>query len=163
MSEVVETQETPEVPEFKTIGDFIEFLKTVTDESVATAYVLENLEAIVNTPVQTSVRRGQLSGLELESMTDEQLKRELINANSVLYKATQRKASADTIAKNQARVDAAKAEKAKREPEKAVTDVVDGETVTTQTPDEAAPAGDEGATVVDQTEASDSHPVEGEL
>ncbi|MNU34925.1 hypothetical protein D3C71_235130 [compost metagenome] len=158
MSEVVETQETA-VSEFKTIGDFIEFLKTVTDVTLDTAYVLENLETIVNTPVQTSVRRGQLSGLNLEEMTDEQLKRELINANSVLYKATQRKASADTIAKNQARVDAAKAEKERREPAKAATDVVDGEAVVTNEGD--APAGD---TVVDSTPAAEeNHPVEGEL
>jgi hypothetical protein len=95
-----------------------------------------------------------LSGLELENMTDDQLKREIINANSVLYKAVQRKASAETIAKNQARVDAAKAEKARREPEKAVTDVVDGETVTTQ---EAETDGDPHGG------ASTEHPVEGEL
>ena len=57
-----------------------------------------------------------MAGLSLEEMTDEQLKRELINANSVLYKAQQRGASAETIAANQARVDAAKAEKAKRAP-----------------------------------------------
>lgn len=62
-------------------------------------------------------RRGQLYGIALEDMTDEQLKREIINANSVLYKAKQRGASEETIAANQARVDAAKAEKAKRHPE----------------------------------------------
>lgn len=61
-------------------------------------------------------RRGQLFGIALEDMTDEQLKREIINANSVLYKAKQRGASEETIAANQARVDAAKAEKAKRNP-----------------------------------------------
>ena len=61
-------------------------------------------------------RRGQLYGIALEDMTDEQLKREIINANSVLYKAKQRGASEETIAVNQARVDAAKAEKAKRAP-----------------------------------------------
>ena len=61
-------------------------------------------------------RRGQLYGIALEDMTDEQLKREIINANSVLYKAKQRGASEETIAVNQARVDAAKAEKAKRTP-----------------------------------------------
>ena len=59
-------------------------------------------------------KRGQLFGISLEDMTDEQLKREIINANSVLYKAKQRGASEETIAANQARVDAAKAEKAKR-------------------------------------------------
>lgn len=61
-------------------------------------------------------RRGQLYGIALEDMTDDQLKREIINANSVLYKAKQRGASEETIAANQARVDAAKAEKAKRQP-----------------------------------------------
>lgn len=61
-------------------------------------------------------RRGQLYGLSLEEMTDEQLKREIINANSVLYKAKQRGAKPETIEACQARVDAAKAEKAKRHP-----------------------------------------------
>jgi hypothetical protein len=61
-------------------------------------------------------RRGQLYGIELADMTDEQLKREIINAGSVLYKAKQRGASEEIIAKNQARLDAAKAEKAKRAP-----------------------------------------------
>ena len=59
-------------------------------------------------------KRGMLAGIVLEDMTDEQLKRELINANSVLYKAKQRGAVAETIAANQARVDAALAEKAKK-------------------------------------------------
>ena len=68
----------------------------------------------VAAPVAEKKPRGQLAGIALEDMTDEQLKRELINANSVLYKAKQRGASEETIAANQARVDAAKAEKAKR-------------------------------------------------
>lgn len=73
---------------------------------------------VVTVEVPTSAKkpRGQLAGIALEDMTDEQLKRELINANSVLYKATQRGAQQDTIDANQARVDAAKAEKAKRTP-----------------------------------------------
>ena len=70
----------------------------------------------VEAPKQEKKPRGQLAGIALEDMTDEQLKRELINANSVLYKAKQRGASEETIAANQARVDAAKAEKAKRTP-----------------------------------------------
>lgn len=69
----------------------------------------------VEVPVTTK-RRGQLYGISLEEMTDEQLKREIINANSVLYKAQKRGASEEVIAANQARVDAAKAEKAKRHP-----------------------------------------------
>ena len=68
----------------------------------------------VEAPIPEKKPRGQLAGIALEDMTDEQLKRELINANSVLYKAKQRGASDETIAANQARVDAAKAEKAKR-------------------------------------------------
>ena len=68
----------------------------------------------VEAPTPEKKPRGQLAGIALEDMTDEQLKRELINANSVLYKAKQRGASEETIAANQARVDAAKAEKAKR-------------------------------------------------
>lgn len=68
----------------------------------------------VEMPVAEKKPRGQLAGIALEDMTDEQLKRELINANSVLYKAKQRGASPETIAANEARVNAAKAEKAKR-------------------------------------------------
>ena len=68
----------------------------------------------VEAPAPEKKPRGQLAGIALEDMTDEQLKRELINANSVLYKAKQRGAADETIAANQARVDAAKAEKAKR-------------------------------------------------
>ena len=68
----------------------------------------------VEAPTPEKKPRGQLAGIALEDMTDEQLKRELINANSVLYKAKQRGAAEETIAANQARVDAAKAEKAKR-------------------------------------------------
>lgn len=68
----------------------------------------------VELPKSERKQRGQLAGIALVDMTDEQLKRELINANSVLYKAKQRGASEETIAANQARVDAAKAEKASR-------------------------------------------------
>jgi len=76
----------------------------------------DTFTAEVEMPATVKKARGQLAGIALEDMTDEQLKRELINANSVLYKAQQRGASEETIAANQARVDAAKAEKAKRTP-----------------------------------------------
>ena len=72
--------------------------------------------AEIEMPAPVKKPRGQLAGLTLEEMTDEQLKREIINAKSVLYKAKQRGASKETIAANQARVDAALAEKAKRAP-----------------------------------------------
>ena len=77
----------------------------------------------VEVPVSEKKARGQLAGIALEDMTDEQLKREIINANSVLYKAKQRGAAEETIAINQARVDAAKAEQAKRQGTKAPADV----------------------------------------
>lgn len=70
----------------------------------------------IEAPVKEKKPRGQLAGIALADMTDEQLKREIINSNSVLYKAKQRGASEEVIAANQARVDAAKAEKAKRQP-----------------------------------------------
>ena len=70
----------------------------------------------VEAPVAEKKPRGQLAGLTIAEMTDEQLKREIINASSVLYKAKQRGASEEIIAKNQARVDAAKEERAKRHP-----------------------------------------------
>lgn len=70
----------------------------------------------VEVPKAEKKPRGQLAGIALEEMTDEQLKREIINAGSVLYKAKQRGAAEETIAANQARLDAAKAEKAKRHP-----------------------------------------------
>lgn len=71
----------------------------------------------IERPVHTGTvgRRGKLSGKTLEEMSDDDLKVELINSKSVLYKATKRGAAADVIAKNQERVDAAVAEKAKRE------------------------------------------------
>ena len=72
--------------------------------------------AEIEMPAKVRKPRGQLAGLTLEEMTDDQLKREIINAKSVLYKAKQRGASDETIAANQARVDAALAEKAKRAP-----------------------------------------------
>lgn len=76
----------------------------------------------VEVPTPEKKPRGQLAGIALVDMTDEQLKRELINAKSVLYKAKQRGASEDTIAVNQARVDAAEAEKAKRQGTKAASE-----------------------------------------
>jgi acetamidase/formamidase len=70
----------------------------------------------VEIPKAEKKPRGVLAGIALADMTDEQLKRELINANSVHYKAVQRGAAQATIDANAARVEAAKAEKAKRAP-----------------------------------------------
>ncbi len=70
----------------------------------------------VEVPKAEHKQRGQLAGIALADMTDVQLKRELINAKSVHYKAVQRDASAELIAKHVARVNAALAEKASRAP-----------------------------------------------
>jgi uncharacterized Zn-finger protein len=83
----------------------------------------------VEAPAKEKKPRGQLAGIALEDMTDEQLKREIINANSVLYKAKQRGAADEIIAANQARVDAAKAERAKRHPEATPAEPVEADAV----------------------------------
>lgn len=120
--------ETPVVsPEASTpvtypnVHAYITHLGTLGADAIVEAKVVaDELTKILTRPAGNagnSERRGQLQGLTLEKMTDEQLKREKINSDSVLYKAIQRGAAAETIAKNQARVDAVKAEKAKRTPE----------------------------------------------
>lgn len=81
----------------------------------------------VEAPAKEKKPRGQLAGIAIEDMTDDQLKREIINAGSVLYKAKQRGASEEVIAANQARLDAAKAEKAKRAPIVAKAEEADAE------------------------------------
>lgn len=69
-------------------------------------------EIEIATPETT--RRGKLAGLSLSEMTDEQLKTEIINASSVLAKAKKRGAAEETILLAEARLAAAKEEKASR-------------------------------------------------
>lgn len=76
----------------------------------------------VEAPTSPRKPRGMLAGLTVEEMTDDQLKREIINANSVLYKAKQRGANPEIIAANEVRLAAAKAEKEKRTPVKPVVE-----------------------------------------
>lgn len=109
----------------------------------------------IEEPARETKARGQLWGIELKDMTDDQLKREIINAGSVLYKATQRGAAADVIAKNQARLDAAKAEKERRSPAPQGT-VVTGAVVANA----AAPAESEGNTE-NLNPAENANPAEG--
>jgi hypothetical protein len=60
--------------------------------------------------VEVPAGRGRTRNTKpIEEMTREELKREIINAGSVLYKAQKRGADDDVIARNQARLDAAKA------------------------------------------------------
>lgn len=61
-------------------------------------------------------RRAQHEVKRIEEMTKEELKREIINAGSVLYKAQKRGAAEEIIQKNQERLDAAKALMAEKFP-----------------------------------------------
>lgn len=84
-------------------------------------------------------KRGILHGIALQDMTDEQLKRELINSKSVLYKAKQRGADEKTVAANEARVNAALAEKDSRQgtaSDAAASDA--GEGIASDTPEDGA-------------------------
>ncbi len=91
-------------------------MKKISVEVLAPKDMVAGEKFVVEVEIPEPVKkpRGQLHGLTLEEMSDEQLKRETINANSVLYKAKQRGAAEETIAANQARVDAVNAEKEKR-------------------------------------------------
>lgn len=80
-------------------------------------------ELEVEMPAKEKAPRGALAGIALEDMTMEQLKREKINAGSVLYKAQKRGAAEETIAANQARFDAVVAMIAQRKAEVAVNAV----------------------------------------
>lgn len=67
--------------------------------------------------VEVPAGRGRTRNTKpIEEMTREELKREIINAGSVLYKAQKRGADEDIIARNQARLDAAKALMAEKFP-----------------------------------------------
>lgn len=97
----------------------------------------------IEMPTPEKKPRGQLHGIELKDMTDEQLKREIINAGSVLYKAKQRLADPKIIEANQARLDAAKAEKARREPAATVSTPILTATMVNTITGDAGPAAQE--------------------
>lgn len=82
----------------------------------------DTFEVEVETPMVESQgrgRTGQLAGIKVEDMTDEELKREIINAGSVLFKAKKKTDDPAVIEPKQARLDAAKAEREKRNAAKA--------------------------------------------
>jgi hypothetical protein len=58
--------------------------------------------------------RGAVAGIPLDEMTDDQLKIEYRNANSVFYKAKKANKNQDTITKSETRLEACKAEMEKR-------------------------------------------------
>lgn len=74
-------------------------------------------------------RRAQRDVKPIEEMTKEELKREIINAGSVLYKAQKRGAAEEIIQKNQERLDAAKALMADKFPKPIVEKKAGGTTI----------------------------------
>lgn len=74
-------------------------------------------------------RRAQREVKPIEEMTKEELKREIINAGSVLYKAQKRGAAEEIIQKNQERLDAAKALMAEKFPKPIVEKKAGGTTI----------------------------------
>lgn len=106
----------------------------------------DTFNVMVEAPVLPSRMKSSLAGIALVDMTNEELKRELVNSKSVLYKAVKRNAAAELIAAATARVAAAEAEKATRVPEVPVTTAVKGTvaavgTVTADTAQEAPKTG----------------------
>lgn len=93
---------------------------------------------VVEAPELPKRERGVLNGIALEDMTDEQLKREITNSKSVLYKATKREADQEVIDRAQARVDAAVAEKDKRAATAAPDGVPAGSVASVASVEEAA-------------------------
>lgn len=95
-----------------TVNEFKKQLEaTVAENPEATIAVSEVIETFEHIKNNKGTRRGQLAGISLAEMTDEQLKREVVNANSVYYKAVKRGASDEIINKNKERLDAAIAER----------------------------------------------------
>lgn len=76
-----------------------------------------------------SGRRAQREAKPIDEMTKEELKREIINAGSVLYKAKKRGAAEEIIQKNQERIDAAKALMAEKFPKLIVEKKAGGTTI----------------------------------
>lgn len=74
-------------------------------------------------------RRAPRDVKPIEEMTKEELKREIINAGSVLYKAQKRGAAEEIIQKNQERFDAAKALMADKFPKLIVEKKAGGTTI----------------------------------
>lgn len=110
-------QDNNEVTDIKEARTYATLEKIVSGAPDGTTYTKEEvLAAITNIKNNKGKNRGVLAGIAVSDMTDEQLKIELRNANSVLYKAKKRGADAELITKHEQRVEAAKAEIASRKP-----------------------------------------------
>lgn len=74
-------------------------------------------------------RRAKHDNKPIDEMTKEELKREIINAGSVLYKAKKRGAAEEIIQNNQGRLDAARALMAEKFPKPIVEKKAGGTTI----------------------------------
>ena len=116
----------------------------------------DTFEVEVETPMVESPgrgRTGQLAGIKVEDMTDDELKREIINAGSVLFKAKKKTDDPTVIEPKQARLDAAKAERDKRNAAKAAA--VAESTATATDADETADDTNADDTVYDEETAAE--------
>lgn len=106
MTEVLEIQAP------KTVKAYMKQLEaTVANEPDAIVTAQEVLDTLNTIAASKGKGRGVLAGIAVTDMTDEQLKKEIINSKSVLYKAEQRGANQEVIDRNKARVEAAVAER----------------------------------------------------
>lgn len=71
---------------------------------------------VIEVEVPSGRGHSRRNNKPIEEMTREELKREIINAGSVLYKAQKRGADDDVIARNQERLEAARALMAEKFP-----------------------------------------------
>ncbi|MNG92703.1 hypothetical protein D3C79_516440 [compost metagenome] len=137
MTEVF-AQEENAVTSINEVRTYAQLEKVVTEAAEDATFTKEEvLAAITNIKENKGKNRGTLAGVSVSEMNLEQIKQELRNANSVLYKAKKRGASAELIAQHEERVEAAKARKAELDPKPEVsTEGVDGNA-------EILPGGDE--------------------
>lgn len=127
MTEVF-AQEENAVTSINEVRTYAQLEKVVTEAAEDATFTKEEvLAAITNIKENKGKNRGTLAGVSVSEMNLEQIKQELRNANSVLYKAKKRGASAELIAQHEERVEAAKARKAELDPKPEVsTEGVDG-------------------------------------
>ena len=159
LNQDVQNEEKGVTEEKENTQDNAETVKETVKETIKVVcpHCQQEIEVEIERPMHTGTvgRRGKLQGLKLEEMSDDQLKVEIVNSKSVLYKAKKRGAASDIITKNEDRVNAAEAEKAKREAKVAAEKVVKAEDATTTATDVKA----EDATATD-VKAEDAKPAD---
>lgn len=91
-------------------NELINAANEATAESKKHAHTAEvtcpHCNLVFEVEIPAAQKRGVLVGVSLEEMTVEQLKREKVNANSVLYKGIKRGCGPELVARNTARLNA---------------------------------------------------------